>query len=87
MSGVCPGRRQLAYLRSDVHSPFNLRVDRIVSCFPEFYEAFVIQPGDGMFVPPEARVFIWYAKRKERRAAAERVRVIRQKKKERKEMA
>lgn len=50
---------QLAYLRSDGHSPFNLRVNRIVSCFPEFYEAFDVRPGDGMYVPPEVRVNIW----------------------------
>lgn len=43
----------------DVHAPDKLRVNRVLVNFDEFYEAFDIQPGDGMYVAPEDRVQIW----------------------------
>ncbi len=43
----------------DVHAPDKLRVNRVLVNLPEFYEAFGIQPGDGMYVAPEDRVLIW----------------------------
>ena len=43
----------------DVHAPDKLRVNRVLVNLPEFYEAFDIQPGDGMYVAPEDRVLIW----------------------------
>ncbi|MVO99710.1 M13-type metalloendopeptidase [Paenibacillus lutrae] len=44
---------------SDVHSANKIRVNRTIVNFPEFYEAYGIKPGDGMFVAPEDRVSIW----------------------------
>ncbi len=44
---------------NDVHAAENLRVNRVVVNFQEFYDAFDIQPGDGMYVPPEERIFVW----------------------------
>ena len=44
---------------SDVHAPNNLRVNRVLSNFQEFFDTYGIQPGDGMYVPPEERITIW----------------------------
>ncbi|MBE7041896.1 MAG: hypothetical protein E7399_00170 [Ruminococcaceae bacterium] len=44
---------------NDVHSPEFLRVNHVVKNFGEFYDAFDIQPGDGMYLPPEERITIW----------------------------
>jgi putative endopeptidase len=43
----------------DPHSTYWLRVDRVVPLFEEFYEAYDIKPGDGMYIAPEDRVSIW----------------------------
>ncbi len=43
----------------DVHAPDKLRINRVLVNLPEFYEAFDIQPSDGMYVAPENRVLIW----------------------------
>lgn len=43
----------------DEHGPGNLRTNRVVVNFQEFYDAFDIGPGDGMYVAPEDRVSIW----------------------------
>lgn len=43
----------------DVHAPDKLRGSRALQSCDAFYEAFDIQPGDGMYLPPEARVQIW----------------------------
>ena len=43
----------------DVHAPDKLRGNRALQSLDEFYEAFDIQPGDGMYLPQEARVQIW----------------------------
>ncbi len=45
--------------KNDVHAAENLRVNRVVVNFQEFYDAFDIQPGDGMYVPPAERVSVW----------------------------
>ena len=37
----------------DVHAPDKLRINRVLVNLPEFYEAFDIQPSDGMYVAPE----------------------------------
>lgn len=44
---------------NDVHSSGKIRVNRTLMNFPEFYEAFQIKSGDGMYLPPEDRVIIW----------------------------
>ena len=43
----------------DVHAPDKLRGSRALQSCDEFYEAFGIQPGDGMYLAPEERVQIW----------------------------
>ncbi|NIP79887.1 MAG: peptidase M13, partial [Gemmatimonadetes bacterium] len=44
---------------TDPHSPSEYRTNGIVAHMPAFYEAFDVQPGDGMWIPPEQRVQIW----------------------------
>lgn len=39
--------------------PPEVRVNGPLKHIPEFYEAFDVQPGDGMWLPPEERVKIW----------------------------
>ena len=39
--------------------PGEYRVLGIVRNVPEFYDAFGVQPGDGMYLPPEKRVKVW----------------------------
>ncbi|RMG70012.1 MAG: M13 family peptidase, partial [Bacteroidetes bacterium] len=52
-----------AYLRrliqTDSHSPGPFRCNGVVRNIPEFYEAFDVQPGDALYLPPEERVKIW----------------------------
>ena len=43
----------------DVHAPDKLRGNRALQSMDAFYEAFDIQPGDGMYLPREERVQIW----------------------------
>lgn len=43
----------------DEHSPSNLRVNRVLANFQEFYDTYKVQPGDGMYVAPEDRISIW----------------------------
>lgn len=46
-------------LINDVHAPAHLRTNGTVQMIPEFYEAFDVQPGDGMWLAPEQRHLIW----------------------------
>jgi predicted metalloendopeptidase len=46
-------------LTVDPHSPSMARTNVVLSNIPAFYEAFDVQPGDGMYIEPEARVKIW----------------------------
>lgn len=52
-----------AYLKQMIatnpHSPGNFRAVGPLSNMPEFYEAFNIKEGDGMFIPVSKRVNIW----------------------------
>lgn len=43
----------------DEHGPNNLRVNRVLANFQEFYDTYRIQKGDGMYVAPEDRISIW----------------------------
>lgn len=54
-------RREMVsyYADNDVHAPASLRVNRVVVNFQEFYDTYGIEPGDGMYVPPEERVSVW----------------------------
>lgn len=51
------------YLRqqvlTDPHSPPKYRVMGVLPNMPEFYEAFDVKPGDGMYKEPAERVSIW----------------------------
>lgn len=43
----------------DPHSPSEFRANGILRNLPEFYEAFDVKPGDGMYLPADQRVKIW----------------------------
>ena len=43
----------------DPHSPAEFRANGILRNLPEFYEAFDVKPGDGMYLPEDERVKIW----------------------------
>lgn len=45
--------------QSDQHAPNNLRTNRVLSNFQEFFDIYDIKPGDGMYVAPEDRIVIW----------------------------
>ncbi len=46
-------------IKTDPHSPNELRCNGPLSNMPEFYEAFGIQPGDKMYRPAEIRAHVW----------------------------
>ena len=46
-------------LQLDTHAPNILRVNVNAQMTPEFYEAFSVQEGDGMYVKPEDRLAVW----------------------------
>ncbi|MBX7486970.1 M13 family metallopeptidase [Qipengyuania sp. GH25] len=49
-------RRRLA---ADVHSPGEFRANGAVRNVDGWYEAFDVEPGDALYLPPEQRVHIW----------------------------
>jgi len=46
-------------LATDPHSPAEFRANQILKNVDAFYEAFNVQPGDGMWLDPADRVTIW----------------------------
>jgi predicted metalloendopeptidase len=44
---------------TDPHAPDEFRANGVLSNMNEFYEAFGVEKGDGMYLPPEDRVKIW----------------------------
>ncbi len=44
---------------TDVHSPAKFRVNGPLPNVPAFYDAFVVKPGDKMYLPDSARVHLW----------------------------
>ena len=46
-------------LLTDSHSPSEYRTNGILRNMDSFIEAYGVQPGDGMWLPPEERVEIW----------------------------
>ena len=46
-------------VQTDAHPPGYLRTNAIVQQCQEFYDAFDIQEGDGMYLPPEERLSVW----------------------------
>jgi len=49
-------RRQVV---SDPHSPRQFRVNGVVRNIDAWHTFFGVQPGERLYVPPEARVRIW----------------------------
>lgn len=49
----------ITYLSVDPHSPAEFRCNQIVRNIPEFYQAFDVVEGDGMWLPENQRVRIW----------------------------
>ncbi|MGI9233841.1 MAG: M13 family metallopeptidase, partial [Woeseiaceae bacterium] len=50
---------QRVRIATDPHSPPKYRTNGVVRNVPEFYEAFNVQQGDALYLPPEERVKIW----------------------------
>ena len=50
---------ELQRLKTDPHSPPEFRLKGSIMNVPQFYTAFDVKPGDGMFLAPEKRVQIW----------------------------
>jgi putative endopeptidase len=48
--------RRLQRLLLDKHAPVEMRVNLIVSQFDEWYEAFGVETGDALYIPPEERI-------------------------------
>ena len=46
-------------IKADPHSPPRFRILGTVVNQPGFYDAFGVQPGDKMYLPPDERVTIW----------------------------
>ena len=46
-------------ISKDVHSPSLVRVNSVLMNMEEFYDAYDIKEGDGMYLPPEKRVKRW----------------------------
>jgi len=49
----------IARVKTDPHSPPQVRGTAPLKNQPGFYSAFGVKPGDGMFLPPGERVEIW----------------------------
>ena len=49
-------------LATDPHSPQEFRTNGVVKNIDAFAEAFGLQPGDALYLPPEERVRIWQAR-------------------------
>ena len=47
------------FLSTDVHSPAPLRANVMAQNMDEFYDAFDVKPGDGMWLDEDKRVNIW----------------------------
>ncbi|WP_420455564.1 M13 family metallopeptidase [Rubrivirga sp.] len=52
-----PYLRQL--LQVDSHSPGEYRANGPLAHIPGFYEAFDVQPGDDLYLPPDERIVLW----------------------------
>ncbi len=48
-----------AQIKNGPHSPVQYRANGIVRNFDAWYDAFDVQPGDALYLPPEKRVKIW----------------------------
>src|SRR4030095_16888557 len=50
-------------LLTDEHSPAKYRVNGVVRNVDAWYKAFNVQPGDKMYLPPQERVHVWWARK------------------------
>jgi putative endopeptidase len=46
-------------VKTDVHSPGQVRATQPIRNMDEFYEVFDIAEGDPMYLPPDERIVIW----------------------------
>ena len=46
-------------LKSDAHAPRNLRVNGVVRNIDDWYDAFKVSEGKGLYLPPASRARIW----------------------------
>ena len=46
-------------LLTNEHSPRRFRVNGVVRNIDAWYDAFDVQPGDALYLPPDERVFPW----------------------------
>ena len=53
------GQHAIMRIKSDPHSPPEFRGTLPERNLASFYEAFDVEPGDRMYLPPEKRVSIW----------------------------
>jgi putative endopeptidase len=59
-SANVPKEFQLALLAMDEHGPYEYRVNGVLQNIGDaFYDAFGVQEGDPMYLPPEERIDIW----------------------------
>lgn len=49
----------LKQIKTNSHAPAEFRVNGVLRNMPEFYRAFDVKPGDGMYLPVEDRVKVW----------------------------
>ena len=60
MSRYTATRKSVEFdLSEDVHSPASVRVNYAVKSTDEFYKAYGVSEGDGMYVPEDERIRIW----------------------------
>ena len=50
---------QMDKIRNDEHPLMYLRINYTLMQFDEFDETYGIEPGDGMYLAPDQRVFVW----------------------------
>jgi putative endopeptidase len=46
-------------VNTDPHAPAQVRAVQPSRNMDEFFDAFGIEPGDPMYLPPETRIVIW----------------------------
>jgi putative endopeptidase len=57
--GMIRPERLRSQIMSDPHPPSDFRLNNTVRNLDAWYEAFNVQPGDALYLPPEQRVRIW----------------------------
>ena len=57
--GICYFEIESYYLQQDTHPLDYLRTNVTCQQFEEFYTAFDVKEGDGMYLAPEDRVAVW----------------------------